>query len=140
MLHNYHCSLLLWHIFPRYDLVCCLVASHGALEMIGNLWVLRANLARMFERSGVHNSERVSATILESHSKTTSLIRTSHAKDTPISMAFALTSNGPKDWWSFLLKLSWLCPMITDYHTNSQLPRLSKSCHIHIHLVAWDPR
>ena len=101
---------------------------------------LRANLARMFETSGVHNPKRVSATILESHSKTTSLIRTSHAKDTPTSMAFALTSNGPKDWWNFLLKLSWLCPMITDYHTNSQLPRLSKNCHIHIHLVAWNPR
>ena len=58
----------------------------------------RATLARMFETitGGVYYPKRVLATILESHSKTTSFRSTSQAKDTHPSMAFASISSGPK--------------------------------------------
>ena len=61
----------------------------------------------MFETtiSGVYYPKRVSATILESHSKTASFRPTSQAKDTHTSMAFASISSGPNGWWNPLLKV-----------------------------------
>jgi len=44
---------------------------------------------------GVYYPKRVPATILESHSKTTSFRPISQAKDTHISMAFASISSSP---------------------------------------------
>ena len=69
MLHNYHYSLLLWHILPRYELVYYLDASHETHELIGNLGVCKLSQLECLRQlqGGVQRPKRASTTILESH-------------------------------------------------------------------------